>query len=150
MNTKLERSRAAKVRVPLRFAMATVGVVALIVLAGCGGSSKPAYCTDRTNLENSVKGLTSLKLSSGISGISGLQSQAKTIQSDATSLANSAKGDFPSQTSDIKASVNDLSSALKAITSTPSASQIASVATSAASVATSVKSFVDASSSKCS
>jgi hypothetical protein len=147
MNTKLERSRAAKVRVPLRFAMATVGVVALIVLAGCGGSSKPAYCTDRTNLENSVKGLTSLKLSSGISG---LQSQAKTIQSDATSLANSAKGDFPSQTSDIKASVNDLSSALKAITSTPSASQIASVATSAASVATSVKSFVDASSSKCS
>ena len=63
-------------RVPLAFAAAA----AVVALAGCG-SSKPAYCTDRTNLDNSVKGLTSLNASSGVSG---LKSQVKTIQSDAT------------------------------------------------------------------
>ena len=40
-------------------------LVALVALAGCG-SSKPAYCSARTNLENSVKGLTNLNSSSGI------------------------------------------------------------------------------------
>ena len=59
MSARSGKSRArqgsAWVRVPLACA-AAAGVVAL---AGCG-SSKPAYCTDRTNLENSVKGLTSL------------------------------------------------------------------------------------------
>jgi hypothetical protein len=130
------------VRVPLAFA-ATAAVVAL---TGCG-SSKPAYCTDRTNLNNSVKGLTSLNASSGVSG---LTSQVKTIQSDATTLVNSAKSDFPSQTSAIASSVDALKSAVAALSSSPSVAQIATVTKDAASVVSSVKSFSDASSSKCS
>jgi hypothetical protein len=142
---KPEISRALAGRARLGLAVATVAALALLVLAGCG-SSKPSYCSERTNLENSIKGVTSLKLS-GI--ISGLQSQVKTIQSDATSLVNSAKSDFPSQTSAVKTSVNALESAVKTLPANPSATQIAAVATSAAGVASSVKSFVDASSSKC-
>jgi hypothetical protein len=130
------------VRVPLAFAT-TATVVAL---AGCG-SSKPAYCTDRTNLSNSVKGLTSLTVSSGISG---LKSQVTTIQGDATTLVNSAKSDFPSQTSAITSSVDALKSAVAALSSSPSAAQIATVTKDAASVVSSVKTFTDASSSKCS
>jgi len=76
----------------------------VVALAGCG-SSKPAYCTDRTNLNNSVKGLTSLTASSGISG---LKSQVNTIQSHATTLVSSAKSDFPSQTSAITSLVDAL------------------------------------------
>ncbi len=120
--------------------------VALIALVGCG-SSKPAYCSDRTNLENSVKGLTSLNPSSGISG---LQTQVKTIESNATSLVNAAKSDFPSETSAVKSSVDALQSAIKALPSSPSVTQIAAIATSATAVVNSVKSFVDASKSKCS
>jgi hypothetical protein len=146
LTSQSDRPPVSAGRASWRLAMVAVAVVALVVLAGCGGSSKPAYCSDRTNLENSVKGVTSLKLS-GI--ISGLQSQVKTIQSDATSLVDSAKSDFPSQTSAVKTSVNALSSAVTALPSNPSATQIAAVATSAAGVASSVKSFVDASSSKC-
>ena len=146
MNPKLEISRAPVSRVRLSLVVATVAAIALVLLAGCG-SSKPSYCSERTNLENSIKGVTSLKLS-GI--ISGLQTQVKTIQSDATSLVNSAKSDFPSQTSAVKTSVDALSSAVKALPANPSATQIATVATSAAGVASSVKTFVDASSSKCS
>ncbi len=126
--------------------MAWIVAVGLIALAGCG-SSKPAYCSALTNLENSVKGLTSLNASSGISG---LQSQLKKIQSDATALVNSAKSDFPNQTSAIKSSVDALASAVKALPSNPSAGQIATVTGQATSVVNSVKSFSDASSSKCS
>jgi hypothetical protein len=111
-------------------------------LAGCG-SSKPAYCTDRTNLGNSVKGLTS-------SGVSGLKSQLKQIQSDATTLVNSAKDDFPSETIAITSSVSALKTSVTALPSSPSAAQIATATRDAASVVSSVRSFVDASNSKCS
>jgi hypothetical protein len=122
-----------------------IAVVGLVALAGCG-SSKPAYCTDRSNLENSIKGLTSLNVSSGITG---LQSQLKKIQTDATALVSSAKGDFPSETSAIKSSVAALESAVKAVPSSPSAGQIATVAAAGSNVVSSVKSFTDATSSKC-
>ena len=128
----------AWVRIPLVLAT----VAAAVALAGCG-SSKPAYCTDRTNLENSVKGLTS-------SGVSGLKSQLKQIQTDATTLVNSAKSDFPSETSAITSSVSALKNSVTALPSGPSAAQIATATRNAASVVSSVKSFVDASNSKCS
>ena len=129
-------------RAPLAFTAAA----AVAALAGCG-SSKPAYCTDRTSLENSVKGLTSLTVSSGISG---LKSQVKTIQSDALTLVSSAKSDFPTETSAITSSVDALQGAVATLSSNPSAVQIATVTKDAASVVSSVKSFTDPSSAKCS
>jgi hypothetical protein len=126
------------VRVPLAFAAAA----AVVALAGCS-SSKPAYCTDRTTLQTSVKGLTS-------DGVSGLKSHIQQIQSDATTVVNSAKSDFPNETSAITSSVDTLKTSLSALPSSPSASQVATVVSNAASVVTSVKNFVDASNSKCS
>jgi hypothetical protein len=123
-----------------RVLLASAGVIAVVALAGC--SSKPAYCTDRTNLENSVKGLTS-------AGISGLKSQLSTIESDATALVNSAKSDFPSQTSAISSSVSALKNSVTALPSNPSAAQVATVTKDAASVVSAVKSFTDATSSQC-
>ena len=145
----LEVSRRPGRRAPIRTAVAAVAAGTLIALAGCG-SSKPAYCTDRTNLENSIKGLTSLNASSVSTGVSALKSQVKTIESDATAVVNSAKSDFPSQTSAVKTSVDALQSAVKALPSSPSATQVAGIATAAASVVSSVNSFTDASKSKCS
>jgi len=119
----------------------------MVALAGCSSSSsssssKPAYCTDRTNLENAVKGLASLN-------ISGLKAQVQMVQSAATALVNSAKSDFPSQTSAITSSVDALKSAVAGLSSTPSAAQLATVTKDAANVVSSVKSFTDASSSAC-
>ena len=131
----------------MRVGAVCVVAAGLVGLAGCGGSSKPAYCSDRSNLESSVKGLTALTLSSGISG---LKTQLTTIQSDATKVVSSAKSDFPSQTSAIKSSVAALQSAVKALPTHPSATQLGAVATAAASVVSSVKSFTDVTSSNCS
>ena len=123
-----------------------MAVAGLVVVAGCG-SSKPGYCSARTGLENSIKGLTSLNASSGVSG---LETQLEKIKSNATAVVNAAKSDFPSETSAIKTSVDSLTSAVKTLTSTPSAGQIAILAGDATTVVNSVKSFVSATSSKCS
>lgn len=128
-------------------ALALVGAIsALVVAAGCGGGGKPSYCADRDSLESSIKDLGSLSLSGGLSG---LQSQLRTIQSDATALVDSARSDFPSETSAIRTSVNALSSDVRALSSSPSASQVAALATDASRVVSSVTSFTDATSSKC-
>ena len=126
--------------------IACAAAVGLVALPGCG-SSKPAYCTDRTNLENSVKGLSSLTVSGGLSGV---QAQLQKIQSDATALVNSAKSDFPTETSAITSSVNAFKNAVKALPSSPSAGQIATVVSDASNVVSSVTSFVNASKDKCS
>jgi hypothetical protein len=137
-NPERVRHGSAWVQVPVAFAAAA----AMVALVGCS-SSKPAYCTDRTTLQNSVKGLTS-------DGVSGLKSHIQQIQSDATTVVNSAKGDFPNETSAITSSVDALKNSLAALPSSPSATQVVTVTRDAASVVTSVKNFVDASNSKCS
>lgn len=118
----------------------------LVALAACGGG-KPAYCSTRTDLENSIKGLTTLNPSSGVGG---LQSQLKKIQSDANTLVSQAKSDFPSQTAAIKSSVDAFANSVNSLSANPSASQIATVTKDASNVASSASSFVDATNSKCS
>jgi hypothetical protein len=130
----------------VRLPAATALAGALVALAGCG-SSTPEYCSNRTDLQNSVKDLPST-VSSG--DVSAVQAQVQTIKSDATALVDSAKSDFSSETSAVKSSVDTLSSSAEALPSSPSATQIAAVAAGAAGVVNSVKSFMDASDSKCS
>jgi hypothetical protein len=135
-------------RMGSRWALAScVAVLGVVALAGCGGSSKPAYCTNRANLESSVKGLTNLSVSSGLSG---LEAQLTKIQSDANALASSAKSDFPNETSAIKSSVDTLATTVKTLPSSPSAANIATVGTQAASAVTAVQNFYNATKSKCS
>jgi hypothetical protein len=117
-----------------------------VPLAGCS-SGPPAYCADRSSLQNSVKGLTNLTASSGVSG---LKSQLNKIQTDSANLVNSAKSDFPNETSAITSSVNALKSSVGALSSSPSAGQIATVGKDAASVVSSVSNFMNATNSKCS
>lgn len=126
--------------------LSLVTVVGVIGFAGCS-SGKPAYCADRTSLQNSVKGLTSLNANSGISG---LKSQLSKIETNAGKVVSSAKSDFPSQTSAITSSVNALKSSVATLPPNASAAEIATVARSAASVVSSVQSFMSASNSKCS
>jgi hypothetical protein len=128
--------------------LALVTAAGVVALAACSsGSSQPGYCSDRTNLENSIKGLTSLNASSGVSG---LKTQLSKIQTDATSLVNSAKGDFPSQTSAITSSLDALKTSVTTLSASPSAAQIATVTKDAGKLVSSVTSFMNASSSKCS
>ena len=126
----------------------SVWIAALaLVVAGCGGSSKPAYCSARTDLENAIKGVSNLSLSSGISA---LEAQYQKIKTSANKVVTQAKSDFPTETSAIRTSVDALTSAVDAAKANPSASQIPKVAGAVSNVVSSANKFVDASKSKCS
>jgi hypothetical protein len=117
-----------------------LGLAALI--AGCG-SSKPAYCKNRSELEKSV---SSLSVSGGVSS---LKTQAQTIAGQAKSLASSARSDFPTETTAVDSAVSTLERQVKALPSSPGAAQLASVAVAVKNTVTSVTAFVSATKSKC-
>jgi hypothetical protein len=124
-----------------------IAAVAIGASAGCG-SSQPAYCSDRSSLEQSVKDLGNVDLQSG--GVSAVQSQLKTIKSDAAALAGSAKSDFPSQSDAITSAVAALGTSVQQLPSSPSATELAAVGVNVKSVSAAFTSFSDATSSECS
>ncbi len=121
--------------------------LALTLLAACGGSSKPAYCSSISNLETSVKALPSANTISG--GVSSFKAAVAKVQSDAAAVVNNAKSDFPSETSAINSSVNALTTTVKQLTSAPSASVIAQLPAEVSAVISSVDNFAKATKSKC-
>lgn len=129
-----------------RLSTAIAAALALLVLAGCGSSDKPAYCKDRSNLESAVKELPNLAKSGNLSG---LQTQADTIKTDAQTLSTSAKSDFPTESSAVTSAVDSLESTIKGLPSSPSATDIAGVAINAATLLSAVKNFTDATNSTC-
>jgi signal transduction protein with GAF and PtsI domain len=124
-------------------ALPAAAAVAVVLATGCG-SSKPAYCSDRSKLEQSVKNI------SVTSGISSLKTQLQDVQTNAQALVSSAKSDFPDETSAIDNAVTKLKSDIAAITSSPSPAQLATTASDTKSLLDAVSSFVSASKSKCS
>ena len=126
--------------------MAALAVAGVIALAGCGDSDKPAYCSDRSDLQDSVNGLPDAAKSGNLDT---LRSQIETIRSDAKTLADSAKSDFPTETDAIASSVKTLEDSVDALPPNPTASDVAPVALGAATVVTSVKEFADATNSEC-
>lgn len=117
-----------------------IGLAALIV--GCG-SSKPAYCKNRSELEKSISNL------SVTDGVSSLKTQLQTIAGQTKSLASSARSSFPTETTAVDNAVSTLERQVKALPSSPSASQLASVAVAVKDTVSSVSSFVSSTKSKC-
>jgi hypothetical protein len=128
--------------------------VSIIAIAACGStgtsastaSSRPAYCADRTSLQNSVKGLTSLSPSAGVSG---LQTQVDKVKTSATHLANATKNDFPSQSNALNSAITALQNSARTLASNPSGAHIATVTKDAGNVVTAARNLVDATSAKC-
>ena len=127
---------------------AVAPLAAAVALSGCGGSSKPGYCSDRDKLEQSVKDLGNVKvLESG--GAQKLKTQLQTVATNAQTLVGSAKGDFPSETGAISSSVSRLKADVQQLPSSPSAKQVAAIAGEAKAVVSAVKNFKKATDSKC-
>lgn len=118
-----------------------------LVLAGCGGSSKPAYCSPRAGLERAISGVTKLSPSSGVSA---LEAEFQKVRTSVNKIITEAKRDFPTQTRAIRSSVDSLTTAVRGLSAHPSPTQIAAVASAVSTVLSSAKSFVDATKSKCS
>jgi hypothetical protein len=157
MNARPGRAREHRSAAWARIPFALAAAVAVIAVAACGSSastassassasSRPAYCSDRTNLQKSVKGLTSLNASAGISG---LQTQADKVKTSATSLANATKSDFPSQSNALNSSITALDNSVRSLASNPSAANIGVVTKDAGNVVTAARNLINATSAKC-
>lgn len=118
-----------------------IGLTAFV--AGCGGSSKPQYCKNRSALEDSVKGLNVT------GGLTSLKAQLQTIESQAKNLVSSARSSFPTETTAIDTAVSSLQRSVKGLPSSPSAAQLATVAVDVKNTVSSVSGFTSATKSKC-
>src|SRR5262249_12904554 len=101
---------------------ATALAAAALVAAGCGSSSKPAYCSNVSDLQNSVNSLKSVQL--GSNTISTVQTDLQKVQTNANAVVSSAKQDFPNQTSALQSSVAALSTSITALPSSPTVQQV--------------------------
>lgn len=123
---------------------AALAVAALAIALSSCGSSKPAYCSQVSDLKKSVQNLSNVK------GLSDLKTQLEKIGNQANNAVSSAKSDFPSQTAALSSSVNALEATVKQLPSSPSPSQLTAVAKQASAAVTSLKNLANATSSKCS
>ena len=104
-------------------------VAAVLLGAGCGGGN-PDYCSDVSDLEQSVKDLGSVDVVEG--GRSAVTEALDEVEGNARAAVDSAKSDFPDETDAITKSISDLKAS-------------ADVGV----VASAVEDFVDATKSEC-
>ena len=102
-------------------------VLVALLLAACGGSSKPAYCSNVSDLEGSVQELKSVELESG--ALATLEADLKKVQTNADAVVGSAKEDFPTETSALKSAVSSLSTAVGQLPAAPTPQELLALAT---------------------
>jgi hypothetical protein len=104
-------------------ALAAISLTGAVLLAGCGSSSKPAYCTQVTNFENSVKTLEQVEVSP--SNISTITADVQKVGSRAKELESAVRTEFASQISSMKTSAGALEATLRELVSAPGSATIA-------------------------
>lgn len=131
---------------------AAAALLALVIdgalLAGCGSSSKPAYCDPVTKTENAVKSLPTAQ-DVKKNGVGTLKSALSTLQQTAKTAVNQAQSDFSSQTTALKNSVDALSSTVRQLAGSPSVQALAQLPAELSAVSDVAKSLQSAVSSKC-
>ena len=115
--------------------------------AGCGGGGKPGYCSDLDQLEQSIKDIGGIELTSDVR--EDVTNALMKIESNARATVASAKSDFPDETAAIDKSVSRLQTSARRLADSPSAETAAGAAVDLKALATSVNDFADASKSKC-
>ena len=111
-------------KAPLRITMVALMALAAIavVVTGCGSSSKPEYCSNVSELEESVDELGNVQLESN--SLATLEADLNKVQTNADAVVTSAKEDFPSETSALESSVSSLSDTINKLPPSPTTEQL--------------------------
>ncbi len=83
-----------------RYFTAAVVLTASLTVSGCGGSSKPAICSDVDSLKSSITDLRDVKLEAG--ALATLQSDLTKVQSDLSKVKSEAKTQYAAEISSVE------------------------------------------------
>jgi hypothetical protein len=111
-----------------RWGLVPAAVLVLATLATGCSSSKPAYCTDASQLKTSVENLGNVNVATN--GLSSLKTALSKVQTNATTFTTDAKSAFPSQTTALKNSLSSLETAITSAQGQPSVAATAAVVSS--------------------
>jgi hypothetical protein len=116
------------------------------LLAACGSSSKPSYCSHVSDLQQSVKDLANVKpIQNGTKSVTDALNKVK---DNAQATVDAAKKDFPSETSAVSSAVSNLASAVRQLPSA-TASTLAALPGQIQAASTAVTDLANATNSKC-
>jgi hypothetical protein len=141
--------RQAERASPRRWGLVPAAVVILVLsglAAGCS-SSKPAYCTDASQLKTSVQDLGNVDVAKN--GLGSLQTALNSVQADAKTFATDAKSAFPSQTAALNTALSGLQTAITSAKGQPLVTAATAVATSVVQVKNSASNLQSAISGNC-
>jgi len=132
--------------------LTVTALLAGLVLSGAsltstGCSSKPAFCSDRDQLEKSVNGLTEIDY--GSDPQAALQDQLKQIEADASTTFQAAEQDFPTESRDVEKAVEGLGKSVESLPSSPDNKELLGVLRKIADVAAAFSRFREATKSAC-
>ena len=125
---------------------AAVVLVLATLATGCS-SSKPAYCTDASQLKTSVDNLGNVNVAKN--GLSSLKTALSKVQVNAKSFATDAKSAFPSQTTALRNSLSSLQTSITSVQGEPPLTAAAAVASSVTEVKTAASNLQKAVNGKC-
>jgi hypothetical protein len=124
-------------------------LAATVALAGCGGSSKPAFCSSVNDLKTSVQDLKNVNVIK--SGTSGVSSALQKVEGSAKAAVSSAQSDFPTQTQAVSGALTTLETTVGELKNSPTQpSLIAALPGQVSALVNSIETLVSDAKSKCS
>ncbi len=100
--------------------LTALALAGAFLVAGCGSSSKPAYCAQVSDVQSSLSALEKENVS--VSNASGLATAVEKVGSSATALVAALKTEFAPQTEAIKKSVATIEKSVGEVSSGTSVS----------------------------
>ncbi len=94
-------------------ALAAPGLTGALLLAGCGSSSKPAYCTQVNNFKESVKTLEEVELSP--TNLGTIKTDVEKVGTSAKELKTAVGTEFEPQITAMENSVEALGTTVKSV-----------------------------------
>jgi hypothetical protein len=136
-------------KAPLRLTLVALMALAAIAVAvtGCGSSSKPEYCSNVSELEESVDELGNVQLESGF--LDTLEADLSKVRKNADAVVTSAKEDFPSESSALESSVSSLSDTIDKLPPSPTTEQLLPLAPEISDTVNAAEEFSSATESAC-